>query len=44
MLSEGFPGGSVVNNPPWCRRSGFDPWVRKIPWREGMATHPGILA
>ena len=26
-----------------CRRSGFDTWVRKIPWRK-MATHSRILA
>ena len=26
------------------RRPGFDPWVRKIIWREGMATHSSILA
>ena len=31
--SQGFPGGSVVKNPPAMRRPGFDPWVRKIPWR-----------
>ena len=32
---KGFPGGSVVKNPPamQCRRHGFDPWVRKIPCR-----------
>ena len=34
---EGFSGGSVVKNPPAnarrCGRCGFDPWVRKIPWR-----------
>ena len=31
-----FPGGSVVKNLPAMqemRRWGFDPWVRKIPWR-----------
>ena len=27
-----------------CRRHRFDPWVRKIPWRKGMATHSSILA
>ena len=27
-----------------CRRHGFDPWVRKMPCREGMATHSSILA
>jgi len=25
-------------------RDGFDPWVRKIPLEEGMATHSSILA
>ena len=25
----------------WC---GFDPWVRKIPWRRKMAPHSSILA
>ena len=42
----------VVKNPPAiCRRqkrSGFEPWVGKIPWRnsleEGRATHSSILA
>ena len=24
-----------------CR---FDPWIRKIPWREDMTTHSSILA
>ena len=32
-----FPGGSDGKEPPCqCRRlkrCGFDPWVRKIPWR-----------
>ena len=31
-----FPIGSAVKNPlaiQVCRRPGFDPWVRKIPWR-----------
>ena len=26
------------------KRCGFDPWVRKIPCREGMASHSSILA
>ena len=26
------------------KRHRFNPWVRKIPWREGMATHSSILA
>ena len=27
-----------------CRRLGFDPWVRKIPWRRKMTTHFSVLA
>ena len=27
-----------------CRRHKFDPWVRKIPLEEGMASHSSILA
>ena len=26
-LKMGFPGGKL------CRRLGFDPWAKKIPWR-----------
>ena len=26
------------------RRGGFDPWVRKIPWRRARTTHSSILA
>ena len=26
------------------KRRRFDPWVRKIPLEEGMATHPNVLA
>ena len=33
----GFPGGTTGKEPTYqCRRhkrQGFDPWVRKIPWR-----------
>ena len=30
----GFPGGSVIKEPTCqCRRHGFNPWVRKIPWK-----------
>ena len=44
-----FPGGSVVKNVPanggrrW-KRHRFNPWVRKIPLEEEMATHSSILA
>ena len=35
----------VYKEPPCqCRRHRFDPWVRKMPWREGHATHSSILA
>ena len=27
-----------------CKRRGFDPWVRKIPWRRKVASHLKILA
>ena len=27
-----------------CKRHGFDPWLRKIPLEEGLATHFSILA
>ena len=42
----GFQGGSVIkNSPPMqrCRSCGFDPWVRKIPMLEEMATHSVFL-
>ena len=31
--SPGFPGRSVVKNPPANVGDGFSPWVGKIPWR-----------
>ena len=35
VFRRGFPGGSVVENPPTnARVAGFDPWVQKIPWRK----------
>ena len=38
----------VVQNPPAVqethRRYGFNPWVRKIPLEEKMATHSSILS
>ena len=39
-----FPVGSDGKNPPECRRLGFDPWVGKVPPKEGMATHSSVLA
>ena len=44
---QGFPGGSVVKNPPavheTCRRCRFDPWVEKIPWRRKWQVVPVLL-
>ena len=40
----GFPGGSVVKESVCqCRRHGFDPWVRKIPWRRKWQPTPVFL-
>ena len=37
----------MVKKPPAnagdIKRRRFDLWVRKIPWREGMATHSILL-
>ena len=44
--SEGFPDGTIVKNPlanSRCKRSGFDPWVGKIPWRRRWQPTPGFL-
>ena len=30
-IRRGFPGGSVVKNPPPVQETGFNPWSRKIP-------------
>ena len=44
---EGFPGGSGVKNSPCqCRRHkrrGFDPWVKKIPYRRTWQPTPVFL-
>ena len=35
----------MVKNPPTMLETWvFDPWVGKIPWEEGMATHSSMLA
>ena len=48
ILTVGFPGGTSGKEPACqCRRQrkhGFDPWVRKIPLEEDVATHFSILA
>ena len=33
----------VKNLPVQCRRPGFDPWVRKIPWRREQLPIPVFL-
>ena len=43
----GFPGGTVVKNPPanaGDTRHGFDPWVGKIPWSRKWQPCSSILA
>ena len=44
----GFPGGASGKEPAsQCRRHKrcrFDPWVRKVPFEESVATHSSILA
>ena len=46
--SRGFPGGASGKEPTsQCRRHKrcrFDPWVRKVPLEESVATHSSILA
>ena len=43
----GFPGGASGKEPAsQCRRHkrhGFDPWVRKIPWRRARLPTPVLL-
>ena len=40
-----FPGDSVLKNSPanTGARSGFDPWVGKIPWRRKWQPTPVFL-
>ena len=43
----GFLGGTVVKNEPTntgdAKRCGFDPWIRKIPWRRNWQHTPVFL-
>ena len=42
---SGLPRGlSGKESACQCRRYGFDPWIRKIPLEDEMATHTSILA
>ena len=38
-----FPVAQMVKNRPQCGRLGFDPWVRKIPWRRKWLPSPVFL-
>ena len=41
---SGFPGGSVVQNPPANAGDvGLNPWVRKIPWKREWQPTPVFL-
>ena len=41
-MYEGFPGGASGKEPTCqCKRTKFDPWVGKIPWR--MAWQPTLV-
>ena len=46
-FEQGFPGGpSGKDHACQCRRHkrhGFDPWVRKIPWRRVWQSTPVFL-
>ena len=39
-LNMGFLGGSIQRTCLQCGRRGFDPWVRKIPWRRAWQFTP----
>ena len=43
----GFPGGAIGKEPACqyrrLKRPGFDPWVRKIPWRRKWQPTPVFL-
>ena len=48
MARQGFPHSLGVKNPFSChcrrpRRPGFDPWIRKIPWRRKWQPTPVFL-
>ena len=44
ILYRGFSGVmSGKKSTHQCRRHGFNPWVRKIPWRRACAPTPVFL-
>ena len=42
-LRQGFPGGSVVKNPPVMQETWVRSWVRKIPWRRKCPPTPVLF-
>ena len=46
-IRQGFPGGASGEEPAFqCRRHkklGFDPWIRKVPWRRAWQSTPVFL-
>ena len=43
-LRVGFPGGSVVKDPPAIQETRVPPLVGEDPLEEGTATHSSVLA
>ena len=47
-IREGFPGGISGKEPTCqcrrCKRWGFDPWVRKSPWKRAWQCTPVFLS
>ena len=48
IIYLGFPSGTSYKEPTCqckgCKKCGFHPWVRKIPWRRAWITVSSILA
>ena len=44
MLAKGFPGGSVVKNPPEMQETWVEALGQEDPLEEEMATHSNIFA
>ena len=42
-LAQNFPIAQMVKNLPAVQETGFDPWVRKIPWRRKWQPTPVFL-
>ena len=42
-VREGFPGGSGAKDLSAMQETGFDPWVREMPWRRKWQPTPTFL-